>query len=77
MYKYLFKLFNNKINKKKYNLQIWQYNTNYTIIIILKDVIILEKIRGKKKLSRGIIDIIMLAKIAQISSFVDLIRRYK
>lgn len=44
-YKYFFKTFYNKINKKKYDLQIRQHNVNNTNIIAVKDVIIIEKAR--------------------------------
>lgn len=37
-----------KIYKKKYKLQIWQYNIYHINIITIKDVIILEKVKEKK-----------------------------
>lgn len=43
----------------------------------MKDIIILEKDRDKKKLSGGITNIIILAKVAQASSTIDLTQRYK
>lgn len=43
VHKYFFNMFYNKINKKKYKLQIWQYNICYTNIIKIKNEIILEK----------------------------------
>lgn len=63
IHKYFFKNFNNKINKKKYNLQIFQHNVHYTNKIIIKDVIILEKTKEKKKLLEDIADITMSAKV--------------
>ena len=39
-HKYLLKMFYNKTNKKKYNLQIGQHNVRHTNIITIKDVII-------------------------------------
>lgn len=43
----------------------------------MKDVIILEKVREKKKLSKSIIDTTAQAKLAWTLSLVDLARRYK
>ena len=47
MYKYLLKNFYNRKDKKEYKSQIWQYNMQYTNIIAIKDIIILEKAREK------------------------------
>ena len=55
-HKYLLKAFYNRINKKDYDLQIWQYNVRHTNIIAIKNVIIKEKAREKKGLSKGITD---------------------
>ena len=50
-YKYFLKAFYNKINKKEYNLQIWQYNIRHKNIIVMKDVIVVaEKSRENKEL---------------------------
>ncbi len=46
-HKYLLKVFYNKTNKKEYELLIWQYNMWYTNKIIMKNIIILEKVRKK------------------------------
>lgn len=48
IHKYLFKIFYNKINKEKYNLQICQYNIHYKNVIIMRNIIILKKIKRKK-----------------------------
>ena len=61
MYKYLFKAFYNKINKKEYNLQIWQYNVRYINILVIKDMIISEKAKKKEILLKGIVDTTVLA----------------
>ena len=45
---------------------------HYTNIIIIKDIIILKKTRGKKTI-KNMINIIILLKIAQTSSFINLI----
>ena len=58
-------------------MQIWQHNVPYTNIIALKDVIILEKIREKEKLSEGPADTTTPAEVAQASSSVDLVWRYR
>ena len=76
-HKYFLKAFYNKTNKKEYKLQIWKYNVRHTNIIAMKDVIILEKTRGKKKLSKGPADTIALAKMALALSLIDLAWRYK
>lgn len=43
----------------------------------MKNRIILEKVREKRKLLKGIADTTTLAKMAWISSFIDLISKYK
>lgn len=43
----------------------------------MKDVIILEKVRKKEKLSESRVDITILLEVAQILSPIDLARRYK
>ena len=63
-HKYLFKVFYNRTNKKKYNSQIWQHNIRHTNIIAMKDVIIIEGTREKKKLSKNIADITGSAEVA-------------
>lgn len=62
-YKYFFKIFYNRTNKKKYNLQIWQYNVHHINIIVMKNIIILKKAREKEKLSISILDTITSAKM--------------
>ena len=44
-HKYLLKAFYNRTNKKEYESQICQHNMQHINIIIIKDVIILEKVR--------------------------------
>lgn len=63
VHKYLLKAFYNKINKKEYNLQIWQYNICHTNIVAIKNIIILEKEREKEKLSKDIVDITASAEM--------------
>ena len=75
-YKYLFKAFYNKTNRKEYDLQIWQHNICYTNIHAMKDGIILEKAREKKELSRSIVDTIAPAEVAWALSPVNLAGRY-
>ena len=72
VYKYPLKVFYHKINKKKYKSQIWQYNVRHTNIIAMKEIIILEKTREKEKLSEGPADTTAPAKVARVSSLVDL-----
>lgn len=55
-------MFYKKINKNEYNSEIWQNNIYYTNIIVIKDMIILEKINKREELSGGIIDNIMPKK---------------
>ncbi len=52
------------MNKKEYDLQIWQYNMHYINIIVMKDVIILKKTKEKIKLSESITDITMSVEMA-------------
>ena len=75
-HKYLIKIFYNRTNKKEYDLQIWQYNICYTNIIAIKDVIIIEKVKEKKKLFEDIANTTVLAKVAQISSLVNFAEIY-
>lgn len=75
-YKYLFKMFYNKTNKKKNKLQIWQHNVRYTTIITIKDVIISKKVREEKILLKDIANTIAPAKVAQVLGFIDFIRKY-
>lgn len=49
----------------------------HTNIIVIKNIIILKKVREKEKLSENIADITVLAKMAQTSSLVDLTQKYK
>lgn len=46
-------------------------------MIIIKDIIILEKVKEKKELLVNILDITILAKDFQASSLIDYIRKYK
>ena len=71
MYKNFLKTFYNRTNKKKYKLQIWQYNVWYINIIAIKNVIISEKTR-EKILSEGPTDKTALAEMARISSLINL-----
>ena len=63
-YKYFLKAFYNKTNKKEYKLQIRQHNIRHTNIIGMKDIIILEKTREKKRLSKGPTDKTVPAEVA-------------
>ena len=62
VYKYFLKTFYNKTSKKEYKSQIWQNNVQYTNIILIKDIIILEK-AWEKKLLEDPTDITALAKV--------------
>ena len=75
-YKYLFKAFYNRTNKKEYDLQIRQHNVRHTNIIAMKDVIIQEKTREKERLSESIADTTAPAEVARVSSPVDLAGKY-
>ena len=75
-YKYLFKVFYNRPNKKEFNLQIWQHNVRHNNILAMKDVIVIEKAREKKRLSKGIADTTAPAVMAWASSLIDLAGRY-
>ncbi len=65
VHKYLLKAFYNRINKKKYDLQIRQHNICYTNIIPMKNVIIWEKARVEEiLLLKGIVNTITPAEVA-------------
>lgn len=55
-HKYFLKVLDNKIDKKEYNLQIWQHNVYYINIITMKNLIILEKVKKIEKLLETVID---------------------
>lgn len=75
-HKYFFKPFNNKINKKKYNLEIWKHNICHINIIMIKDIIILEITKEKKRLSKDIVSITTLIEKVWAFSFADFAKRY-
>ncbi len=52
-YKYFFKAFYNRINRKKYDFQILQYKICHINIIVIKDIIIIAKkdVENKKLLT--------------------------
>ena len=74
--KYLLKIFYNKINKKEYDLLIWQYNIRYINIIVIKDVFIKENARDKEGLLEEIANITLPVKMAWALSFINLVRKY-
>lgn len=70
VYKYLFKTFYRKTNKKKYKLQILKYNIYYTNIIVMQNVILVAKIwveSAKKKFVVNMPDI-MVMRICNITN---------
>ena len=76
VYKYLLQAFYNWINKKKYDLQIWQHNICHTNIITMKYLIISRKVMEENMLSKGIMDTNAPIEMAQILSPIDFARRY-
>ncbi len=50
-HKYLLKAFYYRTNKKEYDSQIRKYNICHTYIIVIKDLIISEKVRKEEILS--------------------------
>ena len=78
VYKYLVNTFYNKINKKEYDLQIWQYNIRYTNIIAIKDVkAVAEKSKeNKEPLAMENIDKTEIAKVVKRSNAIDLSNKY-
>lgn len=63
MHQNFFKVFYNKLNKKRYNLQIQQYNIYYNNTVIIKDIIILKKVKKKEKPLKNIADMAVLVKM--------------
>lgn len=58
-YKYLFKVFYRKTNKKKYKLQILEHNIRYTNIIAMQNTIFIVKILvGSAKKKKLILDML-------------------
>ena len=64
------------MNKIEYNLQIWQENICHTNRVAIKDVINKKKVKEKKRLLEGIVDITVPVKVVQASSLVDLAGKY-
>ncbi len=64
------------MNKKEYNLWVWQYNVRHTNIITMKDMIISKKAKEKEILLEDIADTTVLAEVAWVLSVVDLAGRY-
>ena len=62
VHKCLLKVFYKRTNKKEYDLQIWQHNICHTNIFTIKDVIIEEKTREKKKLLEVIVTLLRRPK---------------
>lgn len=77
MHKYNLKTFYNRINKKRYKSQIWQYNIYHTSIIIIKNVITLQKAREEEKLSEDSVNTIVSAKVTQELSLIYIVQKYK
>lgn len=79
IYKYFFKSFYNRINKKKYNSEIRQYNVHHTNIIAIKDiVVVVERVRKIKKQPaiENILNKIIMAEVTKISNVIDLGSKY-
>lgn len=74
-YKYLLKAFYKRTNQKEYDAQIRQHNVRHTNIIAMKDVIISEK-AGEKEGQSVVGNAIKLAKVAKMSSPIDLDGKY-
>lgn len=74
-YKFQLKTFYNRTNKKKYDLQIRKYNVYYTNRIIIKNLIITKKAGEKKKLSKDIVNITVLAEVPQALNLNNLAKR--
>ena len=77
-HKYLLKAFYNKINKKEYDLQIWQYNVCHTNIIAMKNIIAVAD-RGeenKELLAIENINKTAIAKVAKVSNAINLRSKY-
>lgn len=77
VHKYLLKTFYYRINKKKYKLQIWQYNMQHTNIILMKIVILFEKNREKEMLLKSLAYITATVKVALTSGPINIFCRYK
>ena len=76
-HKYLFKAFYNRTNKKKYDVQIRQYNVRHTNVIAMKDVVISQKAWEKEgQLVIKNVDKIAQTEVMRTSSLIDLDGKY-
>lgn len=77
-YKYIFKAFYNKTNKKKYNLQILWNNIHHINIIAMKDVIIVAEKSGKNKELLAIENVnkIVMAEIGKVLCVIDFRKKH-
>lgn len=77
-YKYLFKAFYNRTNKKEYNLQIRLHNVRYTNIIIMKDLIVVTEKSGENKelLAMENANKIEMVEVVKVLSIIDLESKY-
>lgn len=74
IYKYLFKVFHNKTNKKKFELQIQQHNVHFINIIIIKDIVAAAKRDRKNKerlIMKNLLNKIAIVEVAKISNIID------
>lgn len=62
-YKYFYKAFYGKINKKKNELQIINYNIRYTNVIALQDTIIIAKILVKNAKKKSLLLICLMQRL--------------
>ena len=76
-YKYFFKAFYNRTNKKEYDTEIWQYNLRQRNVIVMKDIIIPTKaLKKDRQLVMKNANKITLAEFGRTSSPMDLDGKY-
>lgn len=77
-HKYLLKVFYNKINKKRYNIQIWQYNICHTNVIAIKNIIKAAK-KGRKTQKPSVkkVNRAVIVKNAKLLRVINISNKYK
>ena len=76
MHKYLFKVFYKKTNKKKYKLQILEYNIHHTNVIAMQDAILIAKIPVRSDKKKELIVNMPDIEVTQICNTTNILLKY-
>lgn len=76
VYKYLFKAFYKKINKKKYESEILEYNICHTNVIAIQNVILIAKIPVRSVKKKEFVIDTFDAEITRVCSTTNILLKY-